>query len=78
MSAIHRIDDIWSMEAGKFFRFARRLPAYQGVMRMEAEQQAEQEQQRRRATTGSDKAPIPVPSGSTIPGLGDVFEKATG
>ena len=64
MSAVHRIDDIWSMEAGKFFRFARRLPAYQGVMRGIAEQQAEQEHRR----TGGRKV-IPVPAGKAAGGL---------
>jgi hypothetical protein len=33
MSAVHRIDDIWSMPSARFFRLAHRLPAYQGVMR---------------------------------------------
>ena len=39
-SAIHRIDDIWSLEAGRFFHLATRLPAYQGAVRMRAETQA--------------------------------------
>jgi hypothetical protein len=33
MSAIHRVDDIWSMPGARFFRLAWRLPAYEGVMR---------------------------------------------
>lgn len=79
MSAIHRIDDIYAMEAGRFFRFARRLPAYQGVMRMEAERQAEKTQQHRTATTGTDREPIPLPAGKAIPGLEGLasFEQAT-
>lgn len=33
MSAIHRVDDIWSMNGPRFFKWAWRLPYYQGVMR---------------------------------------------
>ena len=33
MSAVHRVDDIYSMPAPKFFSLAWRLPHYQGVMR---------------------------------------------
>lgn len=33
MSALHRVDDIWSMPAQRFFKLAWRLPAYRGVMR---------------------------------------------
>lgn len=62
MSAIHRIDDIWSMEAGRFFRFARRLPAYQGVMRTVAEQQAMREQRMR----GGAAEVIPLTTGAQL------------
>ena len=33
MSVFHRVDDIWSMPARKFFPLARRLHSYQGAMR---------------------------------------------
>lgn len=33
MSAIHRVNDIWSMNAPRFFALAWRLPHYQGVLR---------------------------------------------
>jgi hypothetical protein len=33
MSAVHRVDDICSMQAARFFRLAWRLPHYRGVMR---------------------------------------------
>jgi hypothetical protein len=46
LSAFHRIDDMWAMEAGRFFRLAYRLPAYQGAMRARAEAQAMEEQKR--------------------------------
>jgi hypothetical protein len=36
MSAIHRVDDIWSMPGRKFFAFAPRLSAYEGVIRQRA------------------------------------------
>lgn len=70
MSAIHRVDDMWSMEAGKFFRLARRLPAYQGVMRGIAEGQAHRQHQR----TGG-RTVVPVPAGT---GLGGIAGKAPG
>jgi len=33
MSAVHRVDDVRSMPAPRFFALAWRLPHYQGVMR---------------------------------------------
>lgn len=32
MSVLHRVDDMWSMPAPKFFAFASRLPAYNGAL----------------------------------------------
>lgn len=58
MSAIHRIDDMWSMEAGRFFRFAFRLPAYKGAMRARAETQAMQDEKH-----GKRRDAVPVGSG---------------
>lgn len=55
MSAIHGIHDIWEVEAGKFFRYAQRLPAYRGVMRIHAEQQA---QRQHRRTGGAKVIPL--------------------
>ena len=66
MSAIHGIDDIYSMEAGRFFAFAYRLPAYQGVMRMEAERQARQDEKR---TGGRDVVPVGTGELGKIEGL---------
>lgn len=43
MSAIHRVDDIYSMDAYKFFGFAKNLIAYKGAVRFEAENEAEEE-----------------------------------
>lgn len=33
MSVFHRVDDIWSMPAARFFKLAWRLPAYRGAVR---------------------------------------------
>ena len=55
LSAIHGIDDMWSMDGPRFFRFAWRLPAYQGAMRARAERQAMEEQKR---TGGREVIPI--------------------
>lgn len=46
MSAIHGIDNIWAMGGPRFFAWAYRLSAYQGVMRALAERQAMQEEKR--------------------------------
>lgn len=58
LSAIHRIDDMWSMNGPKFFRFAYRLPAYKGAMRAIAEKQAMDDEKR-----GKSRDAIPVGSG---------------
>ncbi len=77
MSAFHRIDDIWTMEAGKFFRYAYRLPAYQGAMRARAERQAMDEEKR---NGGRSRDVVPVGSGELgkIEGLGHGITRNTG
>jgi hypothetical protein len=40
LSAIHRVDNMWSMPATRFLRLAERLVAYPGVMRARAEMEA--------------------------------------
>lgn len=69
MSAIHRIDDMWAMEAGKFFRMAQRLPAYQGVMRAVAENDLHQRERRREAQGLAGREIVPVAAGelATVP-----------
>jgi len=71
MSAIHRIDDIWSMNAERFYRLAYRLPAYQGVLRMIAENQANEEHRRNGGPVTA------LPGGAALPGMEDLFEYAT-
>jgi hypothetical protein len=51
-SAIHGISDMYSLPSAKFFKFAYRLPAYQGVMRMLVEEEAEMQQRQDGITTG--------------------------
>jgi len=67
---------MWAMEAGRFFRFAFRLPAYQGAMRMVAERLAHDEEQRKKAKGLEGREIVPVPAGelSKIPGLGELIE----
>lgn len=62
---------MWGMEAGRFFRFAWRLPAYKGAMRAQAERLAHEERKRREAQGIADRELIPVPAGelATAPGL---------
>lgn len=62
---------MWSMEAGRFYRFARRLPAYQGAMRAIVERLAHDEERRREAQGLAGRDVIPVPAGelATVPGL---------
>jgi hypothetical protein len=69
MSAIHRITDIYAMEAGRFFAFCHRLPAYQGVLRMEAERQAQQEQKRHGGHAPQDVIPVAAGELHKIDGL---------
>jgi len=76
LSAIHRIDDMWGMDAAKFFRFARRLPAYQGAIRAKAERLAHDEERRREAqgTAGMTIVDLPAGEVGTVPALaGAVF-----
>lgn len=69
MSAFHRIDDIWSMEAGKFFRFAYRLPAYQGAMRARAEHQAMEQDKRNGGRPARDIVPVAAGELGRIEGI---------
>ena len=41
MSVFHRVDDIHGMESERFFRFATRLPAYEGVLAARIAQEQE-------------------------------------
>lgn len=59
MSAIHRVDDIWSMPAARLFRMAWRLPHYQGVMRDAV--LAEQHEHGENTGVQSWQAPAPQP-----------------
>lgn len=62
---------MWSMEAGRFFRFARRLPAYKGAMRARAERHAHDKERRREAQGTAGREVIAVPAGelATISGF---------
>jgi len=63
---------MWGMEAGRFYRFARRLPAYQGAMRARAERLAHEQERRKEAgLPARGSAPVAVGAGelSKIPGL---------
>lgn len=64
---------MWGMEAGRFHRFARRLPAYQGAMRARAERLAHEQERRKEAGLPARGGPAPVAVGagelSKIPGL---------
>lgn len=57
MSALHRIDDITSLDGPRFFRLAWRLPAYEGAMR--ARLQAERDEQPRQSAAGAPLGPPP-------------------
>jgi hypothetical protein len=71
MSAIHRIDNMWEMEAGRFYRFAQRLPAYKGAMRAKAERVAHNDEKRKEAQGLAGREIVPVAAGelAKIPGL---------
>lgn len=55
LSAFHRIDDLWSMPAPRFFKLAWRLPAYAGVMQSRA--LAEQQRDQPSSPAASARAP---------------------
>jgi hypothetical protein len=71
LSAIHRIEDMWGMEAGRFFRFAHRLPAYKGAMRAVAERLAHEEERRKeaRGLTGREVVAVPAGELTAVPAL---------
>lgn len=64
---------MWDMEAGRFFSFARRLPAYHGVMRSVAEKELYDKERRKEAQGLTDREIIPVPAGelATLPGFAE-------
>jgi hypothetical protein len=74
LSAIHRIDDMWAMEAGRFFRFAHRLPAYKGAMRAIAEAQAMEQQKR---TGGREVVQVGTGELHKIDGLRSAIDDGT-
>lgn len=60
MSAVHRVDDIWSMPAARFFAFAWRLPCYRGAMRervMKEQRERDGAPQARQPSPGRRPAP---------------------
>lgn len=71
---------MYAMEAGKFFRFAYRLPAYKGVMRAHAERMAREERDRREAQGLADREIVPVATGelSKIPELAELVAAGEG
>jgi hypothetical protein len=61
---------MWAMEATRFFRLAHRLPAYQGVIRSIAEDQAREQEKIKEKQGLAGKDIIPIPAGAaSIPGL---------
>jgi hypothetical protein len=48
-SAIHRIDDIYSMRSRKFFTFAKRIAAYQGAMAARVAEEVMQQREHAKA-----------------------------
>lgn len=67
MSVLHRIDDMWSIPADRFYRLAERLAAYPGVMQARA--LAEQEKERTN--------PTPVPLAVHDPAISGLIEHST-
>jgi hypothetical protein len=67
-SAIHRVDDIYDLDGPQFFKKAWRMSAYQGVMRMRLEAEAEQNSPTRQPPSAA-QAPAQVASGRAGPGI---------
>ncbi|GAA4082721.1 hypothetical protein [Actinomadura miaoliensis] len=54
LSVLHRIDDMEGMDAARFFSFCERLHAYQGAVRMRAEENSQ-----RRSSASAPARPQP-------------------
>lgn len=65
MSAIHRVDDVASMDARRYFMLAGRLPAYPGVMQVRV--QAVLAENTPSAGPGVPSAPPGPTVGPTVP-----------
>jgi len=63
-SAIHGIDDMYSLPSRKFFNFANRISAYQGVMRVLVEKEMEGTQMSAGAVQ-ADRTVYEVPAGTS-------------
>lgn len=64
MSAIHRVDDMSTMDGPRFFQFALRLPAYRGVMRQRIQSMAD---------TARDAPVEATPASVAAHGLDDII-----
>lgn len=70
MSAVHRVDDIHSMPAARFFQLAWRLPHYRGVVRdlvLRWQQEAEEGQSAPAARPAQQQRPGPAQSRQVEP-----------
>jgi hypothetical protein len=70
MSAVHRVDDIYSMPAARFFRLAWRLPHYQGVIRdrvLALQREQEDEPQATAAPPRQQHGPVRKPTARAQP-----------
>lgn len=73
-SAIHRVDDIYSMDGPRFFQFAARLPAYKSVMRARIEETQSRQQRRYKSSDGvvEQKSVAEV---ERLPGANTLFKR---
>lgn len=73
-SVFHRVDDIWSMPAPRFFRMAWRIAAYDGMVARRIEAENEQPSSRRMNKElrrgGGSAAPEPRPRAAPAAGEG--------
>jgi hypothetical protein len=65
-SVFHRVDDMYSLGAPEFFRKAHRIGAYQGVVRLRVEAEAQRREEAPEAVTPEVVA--------ADPGMSDLFE----
>lgn len=74
-SAIHGIDDMYSLPGPKFFKFAYRMGAYKGVMQVLAEQEAEMQAKQAGVTTGDTTyREVPAEAVATDVELGEFID----
>lgn len=76
MSVYHRVDNIYAMPAARFFRFAERLPYYEGATQWAMRQALKDKEDAPQATPESLVSAEGAGMLPTMPGMPPVFDFA--